>query len=116
MSLPRDVKGEFGFAFFDLYSRPPRGRWPSASPVRAASRPGLATLLVADTLAEVPAIMCGLTIAVTVALCFGHLFGSLERDATLEPVTVVLAALLAVVIVPFVRALLRLGAAAVESH
>ena len=35
------VAAVLGFAFFDLYSRPPRGRWPSASPVRAASRPGL---------------------------------------------------------------------------
>jgi exopolysaccharide biosynthesis polyprenyl glycosylphosphotransferase len=56
---------------------------------------------------ELHDIIYGLGIAGCVVLGIDHLFGSLQRQATLEPVTIVVALLLAVAVIPTGRALSR---------
>ncbi|MGO9150342.1 MAG: sugar transferase, partial [Acidimicrobiales bacterium] len=65
---------------------------------------------------ELHDIVYGLGISGCVVLGIDHLFGSLERQATLEPVTIVVALLLAVVVVPTGRALSRAVLRAVKTE
>jgi exopolysaccharide biosynthesis polyprenyl glycosylphosphotransferase len=65
---------------------------------------------------ELHDVIYGLGIAGCVALGIDHLFGSLERQATLEPVTIVVALLLAAAVIPAGRALTRAGLRAVKTE
>ena len=56
---------------------------------------------------ELHDIVYSLGVAGCVILGIGHLFGSLQRQATLEPVTIVIALLFAVVVIPTGRAVSR---------
>jgi hypothetical protein len=89
-------------AMFGLHARRP-----VASPARAASPLGMTTLLAADSLAELSGVVLGLVIACCAALVADHLLGSFQRLATLDPITIVVASLLAVVVVPSLRAAVR---------
>jgi exopolysaccharide biosynthesis polyprenyl glycosylphosphotransferase len=64
---------------------------------------------------ELHDIVYGLGIAGCVVLGIDHLFGSLERQATLEPVTIVVALLLAVAVVPTGRTVSRAVLRAVKT-
>jgi exopolysaccharide biosynthesis polyprenyl glycosylphosphotransferase len=65
---------------------------------------------------EMRDIVYGLGIAGCVVLGIDHLFGSLERQATLEPVTIVVALLFAVAVVPTGRAVSRAVLRAVKTE
>ncbi len=117
LSLPLLVVVVVCFALNRSYANP-RDRalkGPGASPVRAASPLGVLTLLTADSLIRLPYIMCDLGIGGCAVLVIDHLFGSLRGEATLEPLTLVVALLLAIVIVPTVRVVTR-GAASLVGN
>jgi len=63
---------------------------------------------------ELHDIVYGLGIAGCVVLGIDHLFGSLERQATLEPVTIVVALLLAVAVIPTGRVMTRAALHAIK--
>ena len=73
------------------------------------------TLLTADSLIRLPYIVFDLGIGGCAVLGIDHLFGSLRGEATLEPLTLVVALSLAIVIVPTVRAVTR-GAASLVAN
>jgi hypothetical protein len=68
---------------------------------------GVTTLLLADSFGEVRGVLCGLGMAGCAVLATDHLFGSLQRQATLTPGTIVAAVLAAAVCVPALRAVTR---------
>lgn len=97
LSLPLLIVVVAAFALNNLYSKAP-GQ------------------LLKSSFTELHDIVYGLGIAGCVVLGIDHLLGSLERQATLEPVTIVVALLLAVILVPIGRIVSRAVLRAVKAE